>query len=34
MDLGGQTKRSFSTSDAQIHLEPYTAGSVNETPIF
>jgi hypothetical protein len=33
MDPGGQTQCSISTSDAQIHLEPHKAGSVNETPI-
>ena len=28
MDIGGQTRRSFSTSDAQIHLEPDPARSL------
>lgn len=34
MDFSGQTKGSISTSDAQVHLESHTAGSVNETPTF
>jgi hypothetical protein len=33
MDFGGQTQCSISTSDAQIHLEPHKARSLNETPI-
>jgi len=34
MDFSGQTKCSFSASDAQAHLESHTAGSLNETPTF
>jgi hypothetical protein len=30
MDLGRQIKCSISTSDAQVHLEPDTTGSLNE----
>ena len=30
MDSGRQTKRPFSASDAQIHLEPNTAGGLND----
>jgi hypothetical protein len=30
MDLGGQARRPFPTADAQIHLEPHTAGSLSD----
>src|SRR2546422_4885710 len=30
MDFGRQTQRSISTSDAQVHLEPDTAGSLSD----
>src|SRR4030095_7479594 len=33
MDIGGQTRRSFSTSDAQIHLEPDPARSLSARPL-